>query len=342
MYGKTLVDPRTKAGVDTFNFNGGNYIITGNVAARLLAANMDPNVLRTNDTLRKDEWIDLDNAVIKIARERLVVVQDLIGLGLVKTLKNGLGSTILQWQTSSDFTAAEVSMDGITRIAGDRIDYELAGIPLPIIHKDFQINARFLNVARSSGDGIDTDQAERAARVMSEKVEDIFINGLSTYKFGGYNLYGLTNFTSRNTGSLTAAWSSSSTTGLVMYNDMMSMVDDLESAHYYGPYGVWVPATYHTALMRDYKTYGTITIHKRLMETGRFKFIRPADKLAAGNVVMAQLTSDVIQIVIGMQPTNVQWQTDGGLLNHFKTMCIMIPRLRADQDGNCGIAHYSV
>ena len=40
------------------------------VAGALLANNMNVNALRTNATLRKDEWELLDRAVIEIARER--------------------------------------------------------------------------------------------------------------------------------------------------------------------------------------------------------------------------------------------------------------------------------
>lgn len=344
MYGQTIGDPNSfkGVGIDTVNFNGGGQpIITGNVASRLLASGMDVNILRTNATLQKDEWIELDNAVVKAARTRLTIIQDLINLGLVKNLNNGLAMTVLEWQTASDFTAAEVTMDGITRTAGDRPNYELAGVPLPLIHKNFDINSRVLNVSRRFGNSLETDGAERAARVVAEKVEDIFFNGLSSYKFGGYTIYGLCDYTHRNTGSLTAAWSSSSTTGQVIHGDVLSMIDAAEADHYYGPYGLWVPTTYGSALSRDYKTYGTISIKNRILEDDRIKFVRTADGLTTGNVVLAQLTSDVIEVVIGLQPTTVQWEGEGGLINYFKVMCIMIPRIKADQDNNCGVVHFS-
>ena len=58
----------------------------------------------------------------------------------------------------------------------------------------------------------------------------------------------------------------------------------------------------------------------------------------ANTAFVLQLTSDVIDEVIGMQPTVVQWETQGGMQLHFKVMSIMIPRVRWTQTLQSGIA----
>ena len=64
--------------VDLIASDGTAVSAHGGVAEKLLASNMNPNVLRTNAVLRKDEWEQLDAAVVNIARERLSAVSDLV------------------------------------------------------------------------------------------------------------------------------------------------------------------------------------------------------------------------------------------------------------------------
>jgi hypothetical protein len=36
---------------------------------------------------------------------------------------------------------------------------------------------------------------------------------------------------------------------------------------------------------------------------------------------------------------NVQWETEGGFVNKFKTISIQVPQVRGDQEGRTGIVH---
>ena len=60
---------------------------------------------------------------------------------------------------------------------------------------------------------------------------------------------------------------------------------------------------------------------------------------AAYVMVMVQMTTDVVREVVGMDITTVQWETKGGMQLNFKVMAILVPQLRADQNGNTGIVH---
>src|SRR4051812_19837838 len=62
-------------------------------------------------TLRKEEWKQIDDAVILAARERLRVVADIRGAGLTYTIPNGMGKTVLVTQSMTDITGATISMD---------------------------------------------------------------------------------------------------------------------------------------------------------------------------------------------------------------------------------------
>ena len=190
--GKSIISPARLDGI----LPGGK--VYGNVAQRLLATGMKANALRTNDTLRKDEWKELDETVIKISRQRLVGVQDLIGRGLVYNLGNGLGTTVLEYEKESDISEAQMNMDAATRGAGDRITYDIGYLPLPIVHKDFQISIRALEASRKLGMPLDTATAAMAATKVSEKIEEILFTGASSYTFGGGTIYGYTDFSSNS------------------------------------------------------------------------------------------------------------------------------------------------
>jgi hypothetical protein len=63
------------------------------------------------------------------------------------------------------------------------------------------------------------------------------------------------------------------------------------------------------------------------------------DTLADDNVLLVQMTRDVIRLVQGMGITNVQWKSEGDFIQNFKVLTIQVPQLRSDQDGHCGIVH---
>jgi len=314
----------------------------GSMSQRLLAANMDVAALRTNATLRREEWLEYDTAIIEAAQDRLVGVADLLGRGLRYGLTNGLGKTVLESENISDMRDAEVNMDGVTRGQNDAVNYEIVGLPLPIIHKDYQISIRKLAASRNTGEALDTTQARLASRKVADTQEDILFNGYGTFAFGGYNLYGYTNFPSRNTGTLGAAWTDSGTTGADIVDDVLAMKQDSLDAKMYGPYILYIPAAYETKLDEDYSdAKGSNTIKERIMQITNIQDVKVADKLAADNVLLVQMSMDVVRMVEGLPLTNVEWEEQGGMVFLYKVMTISVPNLRTDQDGNCGITHYT-
>ena len=59
------------------------------------------------------------------------------------------------------------------------------------------------------------------------------------------------------------------------------------------------------------------------------------------NKLPVQLTPDVIQMIDGIQPTMVQWDSHGGMVTNFKVLSIMLPRTRNDSEQQSGIVHGS-
>lgn len=297
-------------------------------------------------TLRRDEWKTLDDAVLKIADDRMVGINDLRANGLTYNLANGMGTTVLETHSSGDAMEAEMSMDGLTRGKNDRVTYTTTYLPIPIIHVDYQINARVLAASRKMGNPIDTTGAERAARRVAEKVEDLlFVKPTTPYTFGGGSIYGYTNHPQRKKVTITS-WVDTDSNGAYtvsaanIIKDVLSMKQSAINAKHYGPYTIYIPTAYDTRLDMDYDstTPGT-TIRERILKIAGINGIKVADHLEADNVVMVQMTPDVVRLVNGMGISNVEWKSEGNMVTNYKVMTIQVPQIRADQDGNSGVVH---
>lgn len=325
--------PKTQ--VDSF-FRGQAY---GTVASRLAANNFNVNSLRTNSVLRNDEWKDIDDVVLKIAQERLVGVKDLMRMGLTRTIPNGLGKTVLEYEDVSGMEAAQLSMAGVTKGRNDRVEYSLKAIPLPLIHVDFQLNIRALEASRNRGESLDTTQAELASRNVAEKAEEILFTGASSFTYGGGTLYGYMDQPNRNTVTLATNWDASAATGTTILNDVLAMKQASIGAKHYGPWMLYIPTAYETVLDDEFKSNSDRSVRERIMAIQGITGISVVDKLTANNVLLVQMTSDVVRLIEGLNITTVEWDEQGGMIHQFKVMAIWVPQIRADQDGNSGLTH---
>lgn len=310
-------------------YNGGDMLDAKNYTT--LAVN--------SATLRKDEWKQLDTAVIGIAESRLNGINDLISKGLTFNLGNALGTTVLESQEMSDAMEAEMSMDGVHRAKGDRQQFSTTYLPLPIIHVDYDINARVLAASRSLGNPLDTTQAERASRRVAEKLENMLFQD-EKYTFGGGTIYSYVNYPNTNKVTMATAWDASSgMDGGKIIKDVLAMKQKLIDKHYYGPYVVYIPSKYETLLDEDYNTTRGNTIRERILAISSISEVKVVDTLSADNVLMVQMTSDVIRLVRGLPITNVEWGSEGGMTTHYKVMTIQVPQIRSDYNESTGIAH---
>ena len=292
-------------------------------------------------TLRKDDWKLLDDAIVKTATPRLKAIGDLRAAGLTFTIPNGMGKTVLETETMSDIGPASVSMDGLRENANDRPVFELSNLPLPIIHKDFQFSARQIMASRNGGSPLDTTSAELAARRVAEEAEKLLL-GVSTvadlYSFGGGVLYGYTDLPCAITGTLNCP-SNSGWSAELFLDEILTMITQLYAAYHYGPYLLYTAPAWDRYLDDDFKATSDKTLRNRVKEVAAIMDVRTLDYLANYDIVLVQMTSDVVREVIGMDITTVEWDTVGGLQKNFKVMAILVPQLRCDQDDQSGIVY---
>lgn len=302
-------------------------------------------------SMRKEDWIELDRTVMLAARQRLRAWADLAAANSYGGF-NAMGKLTLEYEAQSDVGEAVVDMNGITPGRGDSPLYTLRSIPLPITHSDFWFDARRLAISRN-GTPLDTTMAEMAARRVAEKIERTTIGldtgetyGTQTAGYGTHTgtstVYGYTNFPSRLTKTNMTVPTGSNPEATIA--DILAMRNSLYGVRHYGPYMIYHSTDWDAYLDNDYARLGgnnaNMTLRDRIRAIDGIIDVRRLDFLTSTfTMIMVQMTPDVARAINGLDLTTVQWEEKGGMQLQFKVMCIQVPQLRYDYNGNSGIMH---
>lgn len=320
--------------------DGRSYIAVTNAAGEQVARPTTNAAL-----LRREDWKSIDQAVTRVALPRLRAVGDLRSSGLTYNIPNGMAKTVLETAAMSDINPATVSMDGLRMGDADRPAFALTNLPLPIIHKDFHYSLRQVMASRNGGSPLDTSTAELASRKVAEEAEKLLLGVSSVadqYAFGGGTVYGYTDFPQRNTKTITSptltAW-----TPQTLLAEVLAMKTQSQDDNFYGPWKIYASTGWDAYLDDDFNAnYPNLTLRQRLRQIDGITDVMTLDYLQNYDLVMVQMTSDVVREVVGMDIRTVQWESAGGMQLNFKVMAIMVPQLRADYAGQCGLLHASV
>jgi len=297
-------------------------------------------------SLRKNEWQQLDTVVIRAARKRLRAWSDLAAANSFGGF-NAMGKMLLEHETMSDPGEAVVDMDGIAEGRSSSPKFQLEGLPLPITHSDFSFSQRRLTVSRNSGTPLDSTMGEAAGRRVAELIEKTTIGVTTGITYGNASdygrtptVYGYTNFSPRLTKTNMTAPTGSN--GSSVLTSWLQLRDLLYAANFFGPFMAYTSNDWDAYLDNLFSTTepSAGTLRSRLKQIDGIQDIRRLDYLTnTFTVLLVQMTPDVARAVDGMGITTVQWESKGGMQLNFKVMAIQVPQLRADYDGNCGVAH---
>lgn len=291
-------------------------------------------------TLRRDDWILIDDSVVAAGRPQLDAVADLMSRGLTRNIPNGFGKIMVETELTGDVTGAILSMDARRQSESDRPEYDRVSIPLPIIHKDFFFSAREIEVSRNSGTPLDVTMAEESAEKVMEYAEQMLLGVAPSYSYGGGTIYGYTNFPNRLTKTLTAptgGW-----TPDVLIDEILEMKALSVAAYYRGPWQIYVSTDWDAVLDADYSAAkGDNTLRDRILRINKITGVKTLDHLPEKTLLMVQMNNKVVREIIGMPLKTVQWESKGGFELNFKTMAIMVPQIRSDWNDKTGIVHGS-
>lgn len=307
-------------------------------------------------TFRKEEWINLDRAIVRATRKRLRLWMDLeaaVPLGGF----NGMAKLTHEYESMTDPGEAIVDMDGLSDGRSDSPLFKLRSVPLPITHSDFWMSQRRLATSQASGTPLDTTLAEAAGRRVGEAIEKTAIGvqtgvtagtqstGITAHD-GTSTVYGLTNFTHRVTKTDLTTPTGSNQDDVVA--DVIEMRETMYTNGFYGPFMLYTSTSYDQWLDRAHfvgtyaqgLTNGGRTLREVLGAIEGISGIRRLDYLTSGyQMVMVQMTSDVVQAINAMDVTVVQWESTGGLRKNFKVMAIKVPLFKAPYSGTSGVQH---
>lgn len=315
---------------------------------------IDPVLFAANATsLRKEEWQKLDERVMLAYRQPLVAFADLMAASSVSI--DGMSTMTYEYEAMSDPGAVVVDMDGTLDDTSDTANFLLRSLPLPVAHIGFRWSQRLLNVSGNKGQPLDTTMAEAGARRIAEHDEDQYL-GLTTgltYRTISTGptahdltsrVFGLANYTNRNTKTNFTAGSGGGWAGATLYNEVLAALETLRGDGIYGPFVLYHSSDWDQYMNQIFSTAGAdtlaITVRDQLRKIDRIADVRLVPRLSSTfTIFLVQLTPDVVQGVNGMPVTTMQWPGKGGLEIQMKILSISAPLFKSDYNGNCGYLH---
>jgi hypothetical protein len=318
----------------------------GGLASALIACRGDIAELRQMSPLQKDTQEFIDEAVNRVGLDRLNLVKRLLELDLTFNLDNPLSVLELYWEKLSESGKAIRTMDPETKGRESISDRKGARIPIYCSLEEFTLGIRPLLASMRSGVSLDSSGIEQKVRRLNESIEDAAISGAGV-QVNGNSTPGLLDAPNANnvTYENNLAWDHASKTGENIIKDVLSMAAAAEAVNYYGPYELVVNGPYNNALNDDYKANGDKTVIQRLRELefgGRNLGVTVSDKMPTNRTSLVQMTKDVIDIVVGFEPTPISWDSGSGMSRHHLILAIMCPRVKDNYDNKSGIVNGNV
>jgi uncharacterized linocin/CFP29 family protein len=295
--------------------------------------------VRLNALLRKYDWEQIDAELLDVHRQPLIGIDDLRADGLVRSL-DGIGVSISTYEQLSDMSPASVSMSVTPRKGeDDRVAFEPVSIPVPVISKPFTLDLRTLSASQRNGhEGLDVTQARVATIKVREALEDMLFNG-SSINVDGAAIYGYVNAPQRDTDTAAGYGGGDFGTDGNGHKTLAGMIEAMAAKGFNGPWRSYVANTQYAqllALTGANKTETQLSVIQRTIP--ELKSVRRAPRLADGTVALVQMSRDVVDLAIGLDITPVSWQEYGGMVNDFRILCAMVPRVKYDANGNAGVA----
>jgi uncharacterized linocin/CFP29 family protein len=297
---------------------------------------------RASRPLPEDAQRMLDNTLIRVGRQRLNIVSDLLNAGLTFDLPNWLAVPTIQWERIGEGGSARRTM--VPKARGERfiLDMTPASLPVYCTWADFSFDIRTLLAAERAGYNIDTAHAEMSVRNVNITIEDQAVRGAGLQVTGGFTAPGF--FTSGfavNTDTFVdnEAWTASGHSGEDIHGDVVALIELLQADKFYGPYRLYVPMNYWNKLQFDYKSGTSGSTMERILDgMDGVLSIRMSEHLPADKVLLVQMTSDVVDVITGQQPTLVSWEDGPGWERFFVVMACIIVRIKSNILGNQGFA----
>lgn len=308
----------------------------------MTVARMSAAGIRNARPMAEDAQKLIDTAVVKVGLERLAVVAEVLARGLVFNLPNWLSVLNLQWDKAARFGTALQTMNPGTALETSQPALTANNIPIFATMTGGVFGIRQMAAAARVGTPLDTTAIEEWARAINESVEDQAVIG-SVLTVSGNSAPGLLNAPNVNTFPYVdnESWTAAGHSGEDILTDVQAGIVQNQNDNFFGPYTLFVNGPYNNKLNDDFKSNSDKTIRQRLSEIengGEGLRIVAADFLPTDRVVIVQMTSNVLDVVLGQQPTAITWSPEPGFETMINIMACVILRPKDTSAGTSGIA----
>lgn len=307
-------------------------------------------VTANNQILDFEEHEDRDDDVLQEVRTNLTMLESVMAAGFVRD--TSLARTEYIKQRSSKWSnKGEISMDGRAESAPDERNKERFGVPIPIVHVDYDIPARKQQQSMNFGESIEDEQAEEAGRILRETEENLFLDGwgptVPDSQGNNLDLYGVRDSSVSITGSASGDWGTASNikdTIDALLNDLESQTSDNDRGPDPVNQGAWL--WYHPNQRSDLRAAdpdgdGNMTVKTRLQQDYPYLEMQAAGELADGEVVCMVKDPRFIRVLTAQAPTNLSEEVDMGLATQHKVLASRIPFFKTTYDGIKGAVYYT-
>jgi len=303
-----------------------------------------------NQILDFDEHEARDEDVLQEVRTNLTMMESVMAEGF--TRNTSLARTEYIKQRSSKWSnKGEISMDGRAESTPDERNKERFGVPIPIVHVNYEIPARKQQQSMNFGESIEDERAEEAGRILRETEENLFLQGwgptVPDSQGNNLDLYGVTDSTVSITGSASGDWGTASNikdTIDKILNNLESQTGDNDRGPDPVQQGAWL--WYHPNQRSDLRASdpdgdGNMTVKTRLERDYPFLDMQAAGELSDGELVCVVKDPRFIRILTAQAPTNLSEEVDMGLCTKYKTLASRIPFFKTTYDGVKGSLYYT-
>jgi hypothetical protein len=286
-------------------------------------------------TVPKDSWGQWATMGIEVARDELAVFSSLSGVAR----SVDMGVLVDYFQTISDSSEdVNVSIDGRGKAKTDQPVIDYHGTPLPIFDANCSFGWRQMLTMQRAGGNLQSAAMNNKVRHVSEKLEDMCINGLDL-DVGGAKVYGLMNHPQRNT--RTTGETLNGATGTEWLAEINATLKLLHNDNFRQSITLYLNwDDYFYASNTDFSTqYPNKSILQRVMEIAGIEAIVPASKIPADTLIGLVRRSSVVEMLNGMpivnRPKNRLNPEDDYV---FQTLAAQAIQLKFDAEGQMGLA----
>lgn len=306
-----------------------------------IVANKAVAALATNATLRHEDFLTIRDKIVEVRRRSLNGITDLMGAGL--SFDVSIGEQLVGFETVNEFAEADQDMNPNSYQNNDTVFGE-SYVPNPITHQSFQTPWRQqgFDYKRSLG-------LTESARQVAERLEQTLFNGNAgiVVNFNGtdFPIYGYTNHPDRGTGTI-SDWTNPANYDVIV-SELIAQIGLMwstqggvsnDSVVVYVANDIW------TVLQNDYNSgFPSKVIFERMMDIAQVKDIKPAEKLASGQVVLVEMESRTIELAKASDIIAVpHTKTNPMAPQVMTTYAAMVQQIKVDSNGNTGIRHLTV